>query len=72
VAYQFWNMSVGEESGQGRWAAGPTPDGTGQFEYLANPSALGPVAQLGPGDPRLHSTNPMPGLMQRAVNKLST
>src|SRR3954465_618508 len=27
VSYQFWNCSQGEESAEGRWAKGPTPDG---------------------------------------------
>ncbi len=68
VAYQFWNMSVGEESAEGRWAQGHSMDGKGQFEYLPNPGALGPVADLPPGDPRLHGTN-KPGLMQRMLNR---
>lgn len=40
VTYQFWNTSVGEESGQGRWANGPPPDGHGQFEYRASKKNL--------------------------------
>src|ERR1700694_2053452 len=36
-AYQFWNLSVGTESADGRWAQGVAPDGQGQFEYVANP-----------------------------------
>ena len=63
VAYQFWNCSEGTESAEGRWAKGPTPDGKGEFEYLANPRPLGEtVEELGQTDPRLHSTpkQPMP------------
>jgi len=70
VAYQFWNMSVGEESAEGRWAQGRSPDGKGQFEYLASPGALGPEPDLMPADPRLHGTS-KPGIMQRAVNAIS-
>lgn len=44
VAYPFWNCSQGTQSGEGRWAKAPAPDGRGQFEYLA--------------DPRLHGTTP--------------
>lgn len=40
VAYQFWNCSAGTESREGRWAAGPTPDGKGEFEYVADPVPL--------------------------------
>jgi len=69
VAYQFWNMSVGEESAQGAWASGRTPDGHGSFEYLANPSAFGEVPELMPADPRLHGTN-KPGVVQRALNEM--
>jgi Mn-containing catalase len=71
VAYQFWNMSVGEESAEGRWANGRSPDGKGTFEYVANPQALGPLAELPPGDPRLHGTSSIPGVMQKAVNQFT-
>jgi Mn-containing catalase len=70
VSYQFWNMSVGEESAQGRWAHGPTPDGRGTFEYLADPHAMGEVPELLPADPRLHGTA-KPGMMQNMLNKVS-
>lgn len=60
VAYQFWNCSDGLESQQGRWAAGPSPDGRGQFEYLAAPKPLGAAPDLGPVDPRLHGTPKAP------------
>lgn len=56
VAYQFWNMSAGEESQQGLWAKGQTPDGLGEFEYVANPQPLGPVAVPPPADPRTFGT----------------
>lgn len=56
VAYQFWNMSAGEESQQGMWAAGKTPDGKGEFEYISNPQPLGPVAVPPPADPRTFGT----------------
>jgi Mn-containing catalase len=60
VSYQFWNMSVGTESSQGRWAEGPSPDGKGQFEYLADPAPLDEEPILGQVDPRLHGTPKMP------------
>lgn len=56
VAYQFWNMSAGEESQQGLWAKGQAPDGLGEFEYLSNPQPLGPVAVPPPADPRTFGT----------------
>lgn len=60
VAYQFWNCSRGTESEQGRWASGPSVDGKGAFEYVADPVPLGPPAELGEVDPRLHGTAKMP------------
>jgi Mn-containing catalase len=61
VAYKFWNCSGGTESEQGRWAKGTTPDGKGQFEYLANPKPLGETVEgLSQGDPLLHGTPKQP------------
>lgn len=56
VAYQFWNLSEGTESQQGRWAAGPSPDGKGQFQYLASPQPLSGAPELGPANPKVHGT----------------
>ncbi|MBW4610187.1 MAG: manganese catalase family protein [Hassallia sp. WJT32-NPBG1] len=55
-AYQFWNHSEGTQSAEGRWAQGPSPDGKGQFEYVAEPQPLGPEPILSQPDPRLHGT----------------
>jgi Mn-containing catalase len=60
VSYQYWNLSEGNESQQGRWAAGTSPDGRGQFEYLADPQPLGEEPVLGTVDPRLHGTAKVP------------
>jgi Mn-containing catalase len=62
-AYQFWNNSEGGQSAQGRWAKGPSMDGKGEFEYVANPQPLGPEPTPPQPDPRLHST-PMDKSMQ--------
>ena len=62
VAYQFWNLSDGIESGEGCWASGPAPDGGGSFAYIANPEPIADAPLLGPPDPRLHaSVDGMPG-----------
>ena len=58
VSYQFWNCSGGVESADGRWSKGPTPDGKGEFEYLADPSS--DQGLLDPVDPRLYGTPPAP------------
>ena len=64
VAYKFQNFSEGEESSEGRWASGPSMDGKGEFEYVADPAAMGPqMEELDPPvEPRLYSTpkQPMP------------
>ncbi len=56
AAYQFWNLSEGEESAQGRWASGRSMDGKGEFEYVANPQPQGPAPELPQPNPRLHGT----------------
>lgn len=63
--HTFWNFSEGSESQQGRWAQGATPDGNGEFAYLADPKPLSKDAGTLPeGDPRLHGTpkEPMPAM----------
>lgn len=42
-AYEFWNLSEGEESGEGPWATGSAPDGTGNFVYVTNPVPKGQI-----------------------------
>ncbi|MCI3924666.1 manganese catalase family protein [Paenibacillus sp. TRM 82003] len=65
VSYQFMNFSDGQESSQGRWANGPSMDGQGQFEYVAQPQAMGQVPHLHPAPPFVHST---PGMQPVVVN----
>jgi Mn-containing catalase len=62
VSYKFMNFSEGEESAQGRWASGPSKDGKGQLEYVAEPAAMGERAdELNPPvEPRLYSTPKQP------------
>lgn len=50
VANQFWNHSEGTQSSEGRWAKG-------DFEYVENPTPLGPEPHLPPGETRLYTTN---------------
>ena len=60
VAYQFLNLSEGEESSQGRWAKGRSMDGKGEFEYVANPQPQGPEVEPPQPNPSLHSTGKTP------------
>ncbi|MBA3415597.1 MAG: manganese catalase family protein [Chloroflexia bacterium] len=56
-AHAFWNCSAGTDSQQGRWAQGPTPDGLGEFQYLADPKPLtDDVGTAPPVNPLLHGT----------------
>lgn len=60
-AHVFWNCSAGTTSEEGRWASGPTPDGLGQFQYLADPAPLTTDRGIAPQPtPLLHGTNEMP------------
>ena len=60
-AHAFWNCSAGTESQQGRWAQGPTPDGLGEFQYLADPRPLTTDTGIAPQpDPLLHGTAAQP------------
>ena len=60
AAYQFWNLSEGEESAQGRWASGPSMDGKGEFEYVANPQPQGLEPEPPQPNPLLHGTGQTP------------
>lgn len=66
-AYQFWNQSEGQESADGRWAKGPSMDGKGEFQYLANPQPLGPEPEPPQPDPRLHGTAKTPQASQSSA-----
>jgi Mn-containing catalase len=58
VSYKFQNFLEGQESQQGRWASGPSMDGKGEFEYVAEPEPMGPEMDGldPPVEPRLYST----------------
>lgn len=56
VAYRYMKFSDGQESQRGSWASGPAPDGRGEFEFAAEPVAMGEDPGLGKTDVRLHGT----------------
>jgi Mn-containing catalase len=60
VSYQFIDASEGQESAQGSWAKGPSPDGRGQFSYAALKPLANDNGLLNPVDPRTYGTPPMP------------
>jgi Mn-containing catalase len=59
-AYRYLRHSEGTESAQGRWAKGTSPDGRGEFEYVPQPPALGPIPELGMTDAKLYGTQKVP------------
>jgi Mn-containing catalase len=69
VAYQFMDCSPGGESRQGHWAAGPTPDGRGQFQFNNDPRPMGEAPALGKIDPRLWGTPVVPAMAAAGTAK---
>jgi len=60
VSYTLFNYSAGQESASGRWAHGPSMDGRGMFNYVAQPAAFGDKSTLVPAPPSIHDTPPLP------------
>jgi Mn-containing catalase len=65
-SYEVWGLSDGTMSADGRWAAGPSVDGRGEFSYLDQPEPLGPRPEVAAADPLLYATvdggsRPVPG-----------
>lgn len=67
VAYQYINFSDGEHASEGAWASGPTPDGKGEFTYVAEPPAGVPMPPPTQPDPRFHGTTPKPSAVEKAT-----
>jgi len=67
VAYQYINFSDGGAAGDGRWASGATPDGKGEFEYVAEPPAGVPMPAPTTPDERLHGTTGKPSSLEKAT-----
>lgn len=56
VAYSLYNTSPDGESRMGGWASGPTPDGSGEFNYVENPQPMGPIPVPTQTDPKTYGT----------------
>jgi Mn-containing catalase len=69
VAYQYINFSNGQHAADGPWASGPTPDGKGEFTYLAEPSEGVPMPQPTHPDSRFYGTTELPNLVEKAAGK---
>lgn len=57
-SYDLLNFSEGEESKDGKWTSGKTPDGNGKFGYIKEPKAHGDKPQLKPAPSYMHGTPP--------------
>ncbi len=57
-SYQYLNFSDGPAAAEGSWAAGPTPDGHGEFTYHDGPTSTSPMPPPPVADPKLHGTAP--------------
>jgi Mn-containing catalase len=60
VAYQFLDASEGDDSAEGSWAQGVSPDGKGQFSYARLQALSDDTGDLSPVDPRIYGTPPEP------------
>ena len=72
AGYTLYNFSEGEDSAQGRWASGPTPDGKGEFRYEPAPQPAAPEPVLPPTPPTYYGTpSTGAGVVQKVKDVLS-
>jgi len=65
ASYQYINFSNGAAASEGSWASGPTPDGKGEFSYLAEPNPGVPMPDPTHPDSRLYGTTGVPNVMEK-------
>lgn len=70
VSYQYLNFSDGAAAAEGSWAAGPTPDGQGEFTYHDGPTTSAPMPPPTVPDPRLYGTSPKPNVVEKITAKV--
>lgn len=70
VSYQYQNFSDGAHAADGRWASGPTPDGKGEFTYVASPQADAPIPPPTHPDSRLYGTTELPNTLEKVAGKV--
>ncbi len=68
---EFWDLSEGNESSQGKWATGAAPDGAGDFVYLGDPAPQGQKPNLPIPDRTLHHDLEAPGGVEKVVKKVA-
>jgi Mn-containing catalase len=67
VSYQYINFSNGATAAEGSWASGPTPDGKGEFTYVAEPEAGVPMPPPTHPDSRFYGTTELPNVVEKAA-----
>jgi Mn-containing catalase len=70
VSYQYINFSNGANADQGSWAAGPTPDGRGEFTYVSEPPPGVPMPPPTRPDARFYGTTDIPNTMEKIAGKV--
>lgn len=70
VAYQYRNFSDGQAAAEGTWAKGPTPDGLGEFSYVADPPAGVPMPPPTHPDARFYGTTEMPNTLEKVAGTI--
>jgi Mn-containing catalase len=69
VSYQYINFSDGQAAADGRWASGPTPDGKGEFTYLAEPQTAVPMPPPTHPDSRFYGTTELPNTVEKLAGR---
>ncbi|MFK4567065.1 manganese catalase family protein [Enterococcus sp. UD-01] len=59
IAYDFYNLSEGEDSKEGSWAKGKALDGEGEYNYVSKPEPEAEAPKLKPAPQAMHGTPPM-------------
>ena len=67
VSYDYINFSDGAHASEGSWASGPTPDGKGEFRYVAEPEPGVPMPEPTRPDARLYGTTDLPNPVEKAA-----
>ncbi len=70
VSYQYLNFSDGQHASEGRWASGPTPDGSGTFSYHEGPTTTAEMPPPTHPDSRLFGTTELPSAMEKVASKV--
>ena len=68
---EFWDLSEGNASSQGKWATGSAPDGAGDFVYLSDPAPQGQKPVMKIPDNTLHHDLDAPGGVEKVVKKVA-